>query len=98
MPFSGQVPGPYEDTTCQMVAAYGTPSHSHLNIIRSFRDNLLKSFPGGQKTVNLYYRITPFVAESVKRSKTMRVLVILFTVIPALLVSFTSLKIAELFS
>lgn len=98
MPFSEQVPGPYEDTTCQMVAAYGTGSHSHLNIIRNFRDNLLKTFPGGQKIIDLYYKVTPLVAESVKRSRTMRILVILFTVIPALLISITGLKMAEIFS
>lgn len=97
MPFSKQVPGPYEDTTCQMVAAYGTNSHRHLEIIRTFRD-LLKTFPGGQKIVDSYYRVTPPFAEAVKRSDTMRILVILFMVFPALLISITGLKMAEIFS
>lgn len=87
-----QVPGPYEDTTCQMVAAYGNPSHRHLETIRLFRDEVLESFRAGSHFVSLYYRITPFFAELAKKSRTARILVLALTALPAYLVAETWAK------
>ncbi|MFB6199734.1 MAG: CFI-box-CTERM domain-containing protein [Candidatus Nanohaloarchaea archaeon] len=55
-----QVPGPYEDTTCQMVAAYGRRDHPHLETVRRFRDEILTSVPFGEKLVEFYYTTAPY--------------------------------------
>lgn len=67
-----QVPGPYEDTTCQMVMSYGTPDHQHLNTIRRFRDEVLSTTFWGRLFVSMYYAITPFVTHVLRQSKLLR--------------------------
>ncbi len=71
-PFTEQVPGPYEDTTCQMVMAYGDPDHAHLNTIRRFRDTVLSRMPGGAALIALYYRMTPYIAGAMAGQPTLK--------------------------
>lgn len=54
-----QVPGPYEDTTCQMVVAYGRADHPHLETIRRFRDEVLADTAVGSRLITAYYRTAP---------------------------------------
>lgn len=71
-----QVPGPYEDTTCQMVASYGDPDHPQLNDLRTFRDETLTSSWLGRRLVSIYYFITPYTVNLAKRSALARFLTI----------------------
>lgn len=70
-----QVPGPYEDTTCQLVAAYGQPDHHHLAVMRRFRDVVLLPNPVGERIVDMYYATTPYVARLVQRNRAVQVAV-----------------------
>lgn len=44
-------------------AAYGTPLHAKIGYFRKFRDEVLLHIPGGRTVVNLYYQISPPVAD-----------------------------------
>jgi hypothetical protein len=44
-------------------AAYGTPMAEEIQILREFRDGYLLTNPAGQALVDLYYRVSPPVAE-----------------------------------
>jgi len=54
-------------------AAYGSPLHPHLDILRDFRDTYLMPSKLGSKLVNLYYKYSPFVAELIARHKILKV-------------------------
>jgi len=43
-------------------AAYGSPIHPHLDILRDFRDKYLMSSRLGREVCNLYYKYSPYVA------------------------------------
>lgn len=87
MPLTGQVPGPYEDTTCQMVAAYGTRHHPHLETMRAFRDTVLKQCSIGQTIVDQYYNISQWTAPVTSKSSVLRGLTRYCLSYPAYLVS-----------
>jgi hypothetical protein len=44
-------------------AAYGTPMVGEIQILREFRDDYLLTNPLGQALVNIYYRVSPPIAE-----------------------------------
>jgi hypothetical protein len=44
-------------------AAYGTPMAKEIKILREFRDKYLLTSPLGQTLVDLYYRVSPPMAE-----------------------------------
>jgi hypothetical protein len=44
-------------------AAYGTPVVKDVQILREFRDEYLLTNPPGQALVNIYYRVSPPVAD-----------------------------------
>ena len=46
-------------------AAYGTPMASEIQILRSFRDKYLLTTPSGQAFVDLYYKVSPPIADFV---------------------------------
>lgn len=93
---SKQVPGPYEDTTCQMVMAYGDNQHRHLETIREFRDTVLSSNRLGRLLIDFYYRHTPMVARLGNESKFFRNLILYLTAYPAYFVSSIALRMKEL--
>lgn len=70
-----QVPGPYEDTTCQMVAAYGRPNHHQLEVMRTFRDTVLLPNRIGERLVDAYYATSPFFARLVQRNRVVQITV-----------------------
>lgn len=82
-----QVPGPYEDTTCQMVMAYGRSDHPHLNVIREFRDELLESSRAGRVFVDYYYATAPFFVSMVSGSRFMKRLALYGFAYPSYLLS-----------
>jgi len=50
-------------------AAYGSPLHPHLDILRDFRDRYLMPTRFGHKLVELYYKYSPFVANLIAKHK-----------------------------
>lgn len=56
-------------------AAYDSPSHPHVNILRDFRDKYLIPSKLGRKLVYLYYKYSPFVADSIAKHKVLKVAV-----------------------
>lgn len=88
-----QVPGPYEDTTCQMVVAYGEADHTHLETIRAFRDTVLSDLPGGEQFIDLYYSTAPVCKRLAAMNRITRIMTLLFVALPAYIISSTALKI-----
>jgi uncharacterized repeat protein (TIGR02543 family) len=56
-------------------AAYGTPIHPHLDILRDFRDKYLVHSIFGRKLVELYYRYSPSIAHFIARHKVLKIAV-----------------------
>jgi len=56
-------------------AAYGSPLHPHLDILRDFRDKYLMPNGFGRKFVELYYRYSPSIAGFIARHKLLKVAV-----------------------
>ncbi len=54
-------------------AAYGSPLHPHLDILRDFRDTYLLPSEVGRALVVLYYKYSPFVAELIAKNKVLKV-------------------------
>ena len=53
-------------------AAYGSSFHSHVKILRRFRDRYLLSTRLGRSLVKLYYQYSPFVAGAISSSSFLR--------------------------
>ena len=56
-------------------AAYGTPLHPHLDILRDFRDQYLMPSKFGRWLVECYYRYSPSAADFIAKHKTLQVVV-----------------------
>lgn len=56
-------------------AAYGTPSHIHLDILRDFRDKYLMSNKIGRILVKIYYTFSPSLANIISRHKALKIFV-----------------------
>ena len=56
-------------------AAYDSPLHPHVGILRDFRDIYLLPSKLGRTLVNLYYKYSPSVAELIAKNKALRVMV-----------------------
>jgi len=56
-------------------AAYGSPLHPHLDILRNFRDKYLMPSKLGRLLVECYYRYSPSVADFIAKHKPLKVLV-----------------------
>ncbi len=56
-------------------AAYGTPSHQNIDILRNFRDSVLSRNWLGNKFVNWYYDNGPTMASWVRKTETRKALV-----------------------
>ncbi len=53
-------------------AAYGTPFAQDINVLRRFRDSFLVHRVWGQKLVDLYYKVSPPIADVIERSDRLR--------------------------
>ena len=47
-------------------AAYGSPIHPHVKILKSFRDTYLITFESGRRFISLYYKYSPHLARYIK--------------------------------
>jgi hypothetical protein len=56
-------------------AAYGSYLEPEVMVLRSFRDNVLLTNPIGASFVDLYYRVSPPVADFIARHETLKVAV-----------------------
>jgi len=56
-------------------AAYGSPLHPHIDILRDFRDKYLMPNKIGRKLVGMYYKYSPFVANLIAKYKALKVIV-----------------------
>jgi hypothetical protein len=56
-------------------AAYGSPIHPHLDVLRDFRDEYLITNGFGRKFVELYYRYSPGIASFIAKHKLLKVAV-----------------------
>ncbi|NQT81047.1 MAG: hypothetical protein HQ555_11740 [Candidatus Aminicenantes bacterium] len=56
-------------------AAYGSPLHPHIDILRDFRDKYLMPTKLGRTLVNLYYKYSPSVANLIANNKALKLIV-----------------------
>jgi polyhydroxybutyrate depolymerase len=56
-------------------AAYGTSTARQLDVLRSFRDNVLLKSTIGSRLVDIYYRTSPPIADFISRHEVLRTLV-----------------------
>jgi len=56
-------------------AAYGTPMAEEIEILREFRDEYLLTSPLGQAFVNLYYKVSPRIAEFITEHPSLKPIV-----------------------
>ncbi len=68
-------------------AAYGSPLHRDIDVLRSFRDVYLKSNLIGNTFVNIYYLTSPPIADVLSQHDKLRTSVRLFLIYPLVYVS-----------
>lgn len=49
-------------------AAYGTSTAHEINVLRSFRDNVLMKESAGRSFISFYYRVSPTIAKMISKS------------------------------
>jgi len=78
-------------------AAYGTPSHPHVRILRDFRNKYLMPYKLGRYLVSSYYRHSPFAAELISKHRALKVAV-RFGLIPLVAFSYAILHFGPIIS
>lgn len=53
-------------------AAYGSSMAHEINVLRSFRDNVLMRENAGRKFISFYYRFSPTIAKTIEKSRTIK--------------------------
>ncbi|MGB3458880.1 MAG: NosD domain-containing protein, partial [Halobacteriota archaeon] len=53
-------------------AAYGTPLHEDINVLRKFRDEYMMPNPAGQAMVKIYYTTSPPIADLIRANEGLR--------------------------
>ena len=56
-------------------AAYGSPLHPYVRILKDFRDKFLMSNKLGREFVELYYKYSPFIANLIAKHKVLKLIV-----------------------
>jgi hypothetical protein len=70
------VPAPPPQEGCFIAtAAYGTPMAEEIQILREFRDEYLLTSPVGQALVDIYYRVSPPIAEFITEHPSLKPIV-----------------------
>jgi hypothetical protein len=72
-------------------AAYGSDMAREVNILKNFRDNILLANSIGKRLVNLYYKISPPMAEFIAKHNILR-LIVRLGLIPIVGASWVTLK------
>ena len=63
----------YEPSPCFIAtAAYGTPLHEDIDVLRDFRDEYLMTNPVGQAMVKIYYSTSPPIADVIRENEWLR--------------------------
>jgi hypothetical protein len=66
----------WEGEPCFIATAiYGTPMAEEIQILRQFRDEYLLTSPVGQALVDLYYRVSPPIAEFITEHPSLKLIV-----------------------
>jgi len=78
-------------------AAYGSPLHPHVDILRKFRDKYLLPSHFGRKLVNLYYKYSPFVANLISENRVLKVIVRIY-LLPLIAFSYSMVYLGQLIS
>jgi uncharacterized repeat protein (TIGR02543 family) len=76
-------------------AAYGSPLHPYVMILRDFRDKYLMSNKLGRKFVDLYYEYSPFAAGLITRNKPIKVIVRIH-LIPIIVLSYSMIHLGPI--
>ena len=63
-------------------AAYASPLHPHVKIMRDFRDKYLMSNKLGQKFVDSYYKYSPHIAKFIAKHKPLKIVTKHYLLIP----------------
>ena len=71
-------------------AAYSSPLHPHLDILRDFRDKYLITNKLGRTLINLYYKYSPSIANTIAENKPLKVFVRI-NLIPFIIISYAML-------
>jgi len=67
---------PFWERLCFIAtAAYDSPLHPHVGILRDFRDTYLLPSRLGRTLVDLYYKYSPSAAELIAKNKALRIMV-----------------------
>ncbi|RZN15239.1 MAG: hypothetical protein EF812_03160 [Methanosarcinales archaeon] len=64
--YIGIEPTPTPQPCFIATAAYGTPMHEDVNVLRDFRDEYLMTNPPGRMFVKIYYFTSPPVADVIR--------------------------------
>ena len=65
--------GQEKESQCFVVTAvYGTPLAQEVNTMRVFRDEFLLRYKAGRLFVNIYYRVSPPVAQFISNRRPLR--------------------------
>jgi len=81
----------FKDKGCFIAtAAYGSLLHSHVKILRDFRDKYLIPTKLGRFLVEFYYRYSPFVADLIAKHKALKIMV-RFSLLPVIVFSYSML-------
>lgn len=82
MPLQDNTPShspPTDKSGCFIATAvYGTPMAEEIIILRQWRDGFLINSKFGLKFINYYYRISPFIADSISKSSHLKAIIRLF--------------------
>lgn len=56
-------------------AAYGTPLHYHIDILRDFRDKKMKKYDIGRLLIHIYYTLSPSLARIIRGNEKLKKIV-----------------------